>query len=203
MKIKRIAIMIGFLLLAFGIPLWASAAEPSPTPAPGTYAAIFNPSPGKFTSGETGLRVGSSGASISNLPVPTHSGYTFGGWRLPNGNTLQGNLTLSGDVLLTAIWNIDPNATPTPTPNPTSGTGSGSSGSGQSSSLTNPETSPITISLMIFATMMAAGFAAIGITKISRRHMAAAGDYRSKMARYNREKRIADLVDDVYRPPSR
>jgi len=159
--------------------------------AANTFAAIFNPDPGVFAGGETGLRVGAYNSNVDNIPVPTRSGYTFGGWLLPNGNLLQGNLNLRGDVHLIATWSVDPNAAPTPGPSPTPSPGS----SGSSSSLTNPETSPMTISLMIFGLVMTAGVSVIGITKISRKHMAAAGEYRSKIARYNREKRIADLLD--------
>ena len=157
-----------------------------------TYAAIFNPGPGVFSGTETGLRVGAYNSNIYSIPVPTRSGYTFGGWLLPDGNTLHGILNLRGDMLLTAIWNVDPNAAPTPTPTSTPAPGS----SGQSSSLTNPDTSPMTISFMIFVTVAMAGLSVLGITKINRRHMAAAEEYRSKIARYNREKRIADMMDE-------
>ena len=174
---------------------------PSQDTAPSTYAAVFNPSPGVFPGTETGLRVGAYNTVIDNVPAPTRNGYTFAGWMLPNGDTLHGSFTLRADTLLTAVWNADPNATPTPSPTPTPtpvapapnpGTGS----SGQTSGLTNPSTGPIRVSFMIFAVVIAAGVSAFGITKVSRMHMTAAEKYRSKLVRYNREKRIADLLGE-------
>ncbi|MCL2378978.1 MAG: InlB B-repeat-containing protein [Defluviitaleaceae bacterium] len=156
--------------------------------APNILAAVFDPNPGAFASGETGLRSGAYGTYISNIPVPTLSGYIFTDWRLPNGQVLQGNLNIREDIRLTAIWvpiaSPTPSPTPAPTPPPPAGT------------LPNPQTSPIQISFMIFGTVMIAGIAALSIMKISRKQMAAGEEYRAKIARYNREKRIIDLMDE-------
>jgi len=168
----------------------------SDTAEPDTYAAIFNPSPGVFASGETGLRIGPYGTYITDIPVPTRSGYIFGGWRFPNGHTLYGNLSLRGDMLMTAIWNVDPYATPTPTPTPSPTPTPTPTPAPGTAGRPNPATSPMQISFMIFGMVMIAAISAMGITKLSRRQMTAAGEYRSKVARYNREKRISDLLDE-------
>jgi len=160
------------------------------------YAAVFDPTPGAFASGETGLRSGAYGTYISNIPVPTRNGYIFGGWRLPNGNTLSGNLNLRGDIALEAIWSADPTVTPSPSPSP-SPNPSATPAPGNTGTLPNPQTSPIRVSLMIFGTVAIAGITALGIMKVGRKHMADASEYRVKMARYNREKRIAGLMDDM------
>lgn len=164
-----------------------------------TITAIFDPSPGVFAAGENGLRPGTNGTVITNIPTPMLSGYIFVDWRLPGGNTHTGNLILTEDIRLTAIW--VPVATPTPNPSPTpeatpAPTASPTPAPGNTGSLPNPQTNPVQISLMIFGTVMIAGIAAFSIIKIRRKHMAAADEYRSNVARYNREKRIMDLLDE-------
>ncbi|MCL2405511.1 MAG: InlB B-repeat-containing protein, partial [Defluviitaleaceae bacterium] len=158
---------------------------------PAVYAAIFDPTPGTFASGETGLRTGTYGTHISNIPKPLLNGYIFIDWRLANGQTLTGDLVLNEDTRLTAIWVASASPSPSPTPNPTS-----TPGVGGASTHNNPQTSPIQVSLMIFGTIMIAAISALSIMKISRKQMATAEAYRSNIARYNREKRIMDLVDD-------
>jgi len=175
----------------------APTPAPTPSPAPATFAAVFNPSPGMFAGTETGLRVGVYNSNIYNIPVPVRSGYIFGGWQLPDGGMLHGSLNLRGDILLTPVWNVDAAATPAPTPSPAPNIAPAPNPtSGQSTDPTNPQTGPMRVSFMLFFVVMAAGVSAYGITKISRRHMAAAGEYRSRIARYNREKRVADLLGE-------
>ena len=169
----------------------AQTAATATNTAPQLYAAIFNPYPGAFLGNETGLRSGAYGTVISDIPVPTLSGYIFVDWRLPNSQPLdENNITLTGDINLSAIWvassiPASPNPSSTPTPAP-----------GNTATLPNPQTSPIQISFMIFGTIIIAGIAILSITKLSRKQLAAADEYRAKVARYNREKRIMDLLDD-------
>jgi len=168
-------------------------ATPSPTPtppiddvAPGSYVVTFVPRPGVHTrSYETGIRVGQAGTVINNIPIaPTLQGFVFGGWRLPNGNILVGPLTITGNMTLTAIWTpvaFQPGPTPTPAP------------PGQRP---NPQTGPIQVSFMIFGAVIMVGVAAFGVSKLARKQLVAAGEYRSEKARYNREKRIVEMVTD-------
>ena len=158
--------------------------------APMQYAVNFNPAPGAFASNEPGMRIGSYGAVINVPNAPTRTGYTFDGWRLPNGNIHIGNqITIRGDITLTAIWVANPAAspspTPTPTPTPAPGTGT----------RPNPQTSPLHISFMIFGIVITAGLASFGILVLANKHMTAAGQYRADTARFNREQRIMDLID--------
>ena len=158
-----------------------------------TYAVAFNPGYGSFASGETGIRIGAYGTYINNIPVPTRSGYTFGGWLMPNGEVLSGNMHIRGDITLLAIWNVDPYATPSPNP---SSSPSPTPDPGNTSARPNPQTSPIQISFMIFGTVSMAGVSALGIMKAGRKHAAATVKYRQEAARYRREKRIMDLLDE-------
>ncbi|MCL2572350.1 MAG: InlB B-repeat-containing protein [Defluviitaleaceae bacterium] len=158
------------------------------------FAIGFNPAPGSFANAqETGIRVGNAGAVITNMPQnPTRSGYTFGGWRLPGGNTLSGNLTVSGDMILTAIWNVAGSASPSPSPSPNP---SPTPAAGQTGTRPNPQTSPLRISFIIFGVVMMAGIAVCSMLKLTRKQLANEGQYRTDVARFNREKRIMDLVD--------
>ena len=168
----------------------AESGESSPATQADTLTAIFDPNPGTFATGESGLRIGPYGTNINNIPTPLLSGYIFIDWRLPNGHSLNnGNLSLREDIRLTAIWLADATVTPAPTPSPTPAPGN-------PGTLPNPQTNPVQISITIFGAVLIAGISALGIMKISRKQMAAAGDYRSKVARYNREKRIMDLMDE-------
>jgi len=157
------------------------------------FAAAFNPAPGSFSdTNETGLRPGAYGTVVTNPPAnPARSGYTFGGWRLPNGNILAGQLTIRSDIALTAVWNANAAASPSPSPSPSA---SPTPAPG-SATRPNPQTSPLHISFMIFGVITLGGTAAFGIMKLTRKQIAAQGQYDMEMARYNREKRIMDLVD--------
>ena len=153
-----------------------------------TYAVAFNPGYGSFASGETGIRVGAYGTQINNIPTPTRNGYIFGGWLMPNGELLSGNMYIRGDATLLALWNVDPEAAPSPSPSPTTGSGTGAR--------PNPQTSPMQISLMIFGTMIIAAISALSILKLNRKQAAAAGKYRQEAARYRLEKRIMDFLEE-------
>ncbi|MCL2360597.1 MAG: InlB B-repeat-containing protein [Defluviitaleaceae bacterium] len=170
----------------------------------GQFAVGFNPAPGSFTdSNETGIRVGNAGDLITNMPGnPTRTGYTFGGWRLPNGNTLSGQMTIVGDALLTAIWNPAPGASSSPTPSPSSSSTPAPSSSstpapsGQTGHRPNPQTNPLRISFMIFGVMAMAGTAIFGITKLARKQLDAQGQYQADVTRFNRESRIVDIMEN-------
>ena len=159
---------------------------------PRQYAVSFNPAPGAFTGNETGIRIGTYNTAITNLPnAPTRTGYTFGGWRLPNGNIHAGaQLTISGDMTLTAVWAANPAASPspTPTPTPTPAPGGGAR--------PNPQTNPLYISFMIFGITITAGLAAFGILVLAKKHILAEEQYRSDVARFNREQRIVDMIEE-------
>ena len=43
-------------------------------------------------------------AELGTLPTPTRSGYTFAGWKLPNGKSASDILTTPGDLTLIAEW---------------------------------------------------------------------------------------------------
>ena len=156
---------------------------------PRQYAVTFNVAPGTFAGNETGIRIGNYGSAISSMPAaPTRTGYTFGGWQLPNGNThVAGDIIIRGDMTLTALWTANPSASPSPTPTPTP--------TPTTAPRPNPQTNPIQVSFMIFGVVLTAGLAAFGIMTLTKKQMAAEGQYRSDAARFNREKRIMDLID--------
>ena len=167
------------------------------------FAVGFNPAPGSFTdTNETGIRIGGAGELITDMPAnPTRSGYTFGGWRLPNGNTLSGQMTIVGDMLLTAIWNPNPSTSSTPSPSSSPAPSatprpSATPAPGQTGHRPNPQTNPLTISFMIFGCIALAGTAVFGITKLARKQLDAKGQYQADMTRYNRESRLVDIVEN-------
>ena len=176
-----------------------SNTNPSTTnPSDDYHVIAFNPAPGAFAGDETGIRVGVYGSRITDMPhAPTRENYYFEGWKLPNGHVFYGQLTITDSMTLIAVWNPSaacppPSPTPapssTPTPSPSSAPGS--------AARPNPQTSPLQVSLLIFATVFAAGLAAFGILKLNRRHAVADGKYRADIARYNREKRLMNLMDE-------
>ena len=160
------------------------------------HVVAFNPAPGTFTSGETGIRVGLYGSRITDMPqAPTRENYNFEGWELPTGHVFTGQLTITDSMTLTAVWNPStsspaPSATPNPSasPSPTPAPGS--------AARPNPQTSPIQISFLIFAMVLTAGLATFGILKLNRRQVVADGKYRADMTRYNREKRLMNMMDE-------
>jgi len=204
------------------------------------FVVAFNPAPGTFpNANESGLRPGYAGTAITNMPQdPTRNGYTFGGWRLPNGNVHGGQMTITADMALTAIWN--PSGTPGPSsssspgpssssspgpssssspgpssssspgpssssspgpsssssPGPSSSSSPAPSSSSQPGSRPNPNTSPLQVSFMIFGGVIMAGIAVFGITKLTKKQLAAEDQYRSDVTRFNREERIVNMLDD-------
>jgi len=165
----------------------------------GQYMAVFNPAPGTFANAnETGLRPGNYGDVITDMPqAPTRAGYIFGGWRLPGGSTLSGQLTISGDVVLTAVWAVNPAASPSPSPSPSPTPTTTPRPGGAATSPNNPQTSPLQVSFMIFGFVLIAGISAYSITKITRKQLADQGQYHAELARFNREQRIVEIVDGV------
>jgi len=176
---------------------WASLSDGYSDYSEGQYVVGFNPAPGAFANAnESGMRLGDYGTIVNNIPqAPTRAGYTFGGWRLPNGNTLSGNqLTIRGDMILTAIWTASAAASPSPSPSPNPSP-SPSPTPGQAGARPNPQTNPISISFMIFGVVLVGGMSAFGIMKLARKQLAIEGQYRTDVARFNREKRITDLIE--------
>jgi len=49
---------------------------------------------------------------------------------------------------------------------------------------------------MVFGAVMTLGLAGYGIVSIAKKQIAAAEEYRTNATRYDREKRITDLLDD-------
>jgi len=159
----------------------------------------FRPEPGAFPdTNETGIRFGIAGALITNMPQnPTRAGYVFGGWRLPNGNTLSGQMTVVGDMMLNAIWTRCPTASPTPAPSTSPGPSNSPapSTSPQSGQRPNPQTSPLRISFMIFGIVIMGGVAFFGIAKLTKKQLVAEEQYNTDLTRFNREQRIIDLIE--------
>jgi len=150
--------------------VWTPATTPTPTPAPGHLVAVFDPSPGAFTGTETGIRSGAYGFVVSSMPNPTRTGYTFAGWNV-GGSRITLPLTVRRDMTINATWT--PNIPGRP----------------------NPQTSPLQITFAIFGAVMLVGLASFGIMKITGKQLAAQGQYRTKLTRYNREERIVDMLN--------
>jgi len=172
------------------------AQSPTPTPPPHVpvdyYVVLFHPHPGVHAlPHELGLRYGVAGTIVSNFPqTPVRQGYVFSGWRLPNGNVLVGNLIITGNKTLTAIWTPvgatpTPAATPTATPTPTPG---------HPGNRPNPQTNPIQVSFMIFGAVMLLGFAVVGFWTLTSRQTEAVGRYNKEAKRFDREQRIVDML---------
>ena len=144
------------------------------------FVAAFNPFPGTFVGDEVGLRFGRSGADIEELPgAPRRTGYEFAGWRLPGGDILDGPLVISGDINLAASWapapgNLQENGELRP----------------YVETRSNPLTSPMSVSLMIFGAVLLLGIAAAGIYRLNKRQAAAEGQYRAYITRTVREMRL-------------
>ena len=157
---------------------------------PTQYVVNFSAGYGTFPGNESGLRLGTYGTVINNLPAaPTRAGYTFEGWQLPNGNIhVYGSITIRGDMTITAVWTPVPAASPSPSPSPTPTPA-------PSAPRPNPQTNPLQISVTIFGVVITLGLAVFGILNLAKKQMAAQGQYRADIARFNREKRIMDLVD--------
>ncbi|MCL2572173.1 MAG: InlB B-repeat-containing protein [Defluviitaleaceae bacterium] len=141
--------------------------------------AAFNPFPGTFSRGETGLRFVRNSTRIQYIPdPPTRSGAAFVGWRLPSGEILEGNILVREDIMLTAVWDTSEGALASVPPSPLA------------ESRPNPQTNPIAISIAIFIAIACLALAAYGILEITKKRTAATVKYRLAMARYLRESRM-------------
>ena len=143
----------------------------------GHYVAVFNPFPGAFNNGETGIVFQRLNATLNNsIPQePSLQGYIFSGWRIPNGQNLDLPVFINGDIMLTAIWAEDPE---------------GTNGLSSSDIRPNPQTSPISISLMIFVAIGMLASATAGLYILKTRHAAAQGRYHAQITRCVREMKI-------------
>ncbi|MCL2405788.1 MAG: InlB B-repeat-containing protein, partial [Defluviitaleaceae bacterium] len=153
---------------------WVTTPQtPSPTPqptVPPTHLIVaFDPGPGSFPAGEGGIRTGVYGFVVNTMPNPTRPGHVFAGWSI--GTTpITLPFTVRQDTTITARW------TPVGT-------------------LVNPQTSPIQVTFTIFGAVLLVGIAAFGIMKLTGKQLAAMGQYRTSMTRFNREKRITDMFE--------
>ena len=153
---------------------WTTTPQPSPSPQPSPVppthlVVVFDPGQGTFPGNETGIRTGVYGFVINTMPTPTRTGHTFAGWSI--GTTpITLPLTVRQDTTVTARW------TPIGT-------------------IVNPQTSPIQVTFTIFGAVLLVGIAAFGIMKLTGKQLAAQGQYRADMTRYNREKRLTDMFE--------
>jgi len=92
-----------------------TAITTSPTPGPRIYTVTFNPANGTLPAGIVPSSQHAYGTVFAILPIPTRTGYTFGGWHI--GGALVTSHRVVGHVTLTAIW-TPISASPTPTPDP-------------------------------------------------------------------------------------
>ena len=106
---------------------------------------------------------------INSMPNPTRAGYRFVGWHT-GGVPVTLPLTVRRDMNIGALW------TPIVLERP------------------NPQTSPMQISFMIFGAVMLVALAGFIIMKVTRKQLAAEGQYRANLTRFNREERIVDMV---------
>ena len=152
----------------------AAALRPIAIPA-GQFVAAFNPAPGAFTGDETGIRFGRAGARVDDLPdEPVRLGYVFIGWATP-----MEPLVLREDIHLTAIWAAADNTTASGTLHPP-----------PVDTRPNPLTSPTTISFMILGAVLLLGVAAGGIYWLSKKQLAAEGNYHAYITRTVREMKL-------------
>jgi len=154
------------------------------------HTITFNPNPGVFPAGETGIRTGISGTLITNMPQsPSRAGYSFNGWRLPNNTTQTGQFVINNAMTLTAIWT--PVALNSPTPSPTNTPSAGTN----TDTRPNPQTSPVNISFVIFGAVIMVGLASFGIIALAKKQAIATNEYQKKSIRHDREKHIIDIVN--------
>lgn len=111
------------------------------------YTISFDSQGGSSVADKTGI----TGSTISE-PIPTKSGYEFGGWFETSsctGNSVSFPYTISGNATLYAKWESIPEPTPSPTPTPTN------------TPIENPETGkPIPI---LYTVIFIGAIAAIGL----------------------------------------
>jgi len=175
---------------------WHTDAHVTPTPPPhipaGHRVVVFDPRPGAFPAGEGGMRTGLPGFVINSIINPSRAGYIFVGWH-ENGVPVTFPLTVNRDMTIGALWT--PIAGGTGGGGTGGGAGGGTAGAGSGNepgNRPNPQTNPIAISFTIFGSVMIAGAAAIGISKLAKKQMAQAGQYRADMNRHNREAKLFD-----------
>ena len=82
-----------------------------------------------------------------------------------------------------------------PGPSSSSGSNPGPSSSSNSAPRPNPQTSPMQISFAVLGVVVAGGMAAFGIVSLNRKQKAMSDKYRTNEARFNREKRLMDMLD--------
>jgi len=168
---------------------------PQPTIPPGHLSVVFDPRPGVFPGNENGMRTGPSGFIVNTMINPTRTGYTFVGWH-ENGIPIAFPLTVARDMTIGALWTpVSSGGSNVGGAGSGSGYGSGSGGTGTGSgnepgNRPNPQTNPLAVSFTIFGSIMIAGAAAIGISKLAKKQMALSGQYRSDMTRHNREEKL-------------
>jgi len=184
---------------------------------------VFDADGGTFPPEETadGIRLPFRGETVNDFPPnPTRTGYVFDGWRLPGGETLTANyLVVDSDIVLTAIWapyssggqntpapgtspspTPAPGTSPSPTPvasaSPSPGSASPSPDKAQEGYRPNPGTNPLAISFLIFGAVIGLGIAAFSIIKIAARHAQAKEQFMTDKARYEREARLTDFLEE-------
>jgi len=189
--------------------------------AGGQLMILFMPMHGTFPESEAvlqGIRFVDIGQSLLRSdfpPDPSRYGYFFDGWQFENGAQIEGDIPAVNDhIRIHAIWrpysygpaNTHPPTTTTPpptttptqsptpaiTPSPTPPPSQGAAAPNPN----NPTTSPLAISLMIFAAVAGLGTAAFGIITLYMRHNMAVEQYNASAKRYKRESRLEAMLWD-------
>jgi len=143
------------------------------------FVIAFNPFPGLFARGETGLRFERNATTLRPITPepPTRRGAVFTGWQLPCGRMLEPTIVIREDTMLTAIWDTNPIIETSPDPTTTE-------------PRRNPQTSPLRISFAIFFATIMIGGGFYAILKLTGKQSAAKVKYNSAMKRYVREARM-------------
>lgn len=140
-----------------------------------------------------GIKIQSSGATYIWGPNDANHDYA---------EIADGNIILTGGPAPdpTPSPSPEPGATPGSTPVPGSTPAPGTSPSpapgGGSDARPNPTTNPIAISFSIFGAVVMLGLASTGILNLTKKQKAQADQYNTDLTRHNREKRIADMLDE-------
>jgi len=153
---------------------WDTVIPPTPTPLPsvptGHLVVAFDPNLGSFAGIENGIRTGTYGFVLSNMPSPTRVGYTFAGWHT-GGASISFPLTVQRDMTISALWTHNVPERP------------------------NPQTSPMAVTFTIFGAIMMVSIAIVGIMKIAGKQLAAQSQYKADITRHTREERILDILN--------
>ena len=78
----------------------------SPAPDPESavrFAIVYDPGPGQLPPGTPPVQSLTYGSPLINLPVPTHTGYNFGGW-IWNDEAVTIPFIVRSDMILEAVW---------------------------------------------------------------------------------------------------